>query len=114
MKKAIALLCCCVALLAQSAEPISIKNGFGTGEEFLRMPRQEKRVYLQGLTTGMLAAPLFGAPKSKMLRMEQCITGMTDTQLVAILEKYLNENPATWQMGPHILMFNALNSTCQK
>lgn len=96
------------------SQVVEIHNGFGTGEEYLEMSLKEQRTYAMGLVNGMLLAPMFGAPKTRMLRLEQCITGMTDTQVAAILSKYLRDNPSRWHETPHTSMYAALIDSCPK
>lgn len=96
------------------AQPVAINNGFGTGEDYLKMDTSEQRAYAMGVVNGMLLAPLFGAPKSKMLRIENCLVGMTDSQVAAILAKYLRDNPGRWHETPHAPMLAALMENCPK
>ncbi len=95
-------------------QPISIKNGFLTGEQLLQMSEFEKNSYSMGLINGMLLAPFFGGEKSELFWFENCITGMTSTQLSAIFTKYLRENPQDWNLTPHTSLYNALRKSCPK
>jgi len=103
-----------VASSVSAESAVSIKTGLGTGEAYLNMSSREQRAYAIGVVNGMLLAPLFGAPKEKMLRIESCLVGMTDTQVAAILTKYLRENPGRWHETPHVPMYAALIETCPK
>lgn len=95
-------------------QPVSIKNGFLTGEQLLQMSEIEKNSYSMGLINGMLLAPLFGGHKSELFWFENCIRGMTGTQLSAIFTKHLRENPQDWNLTPHISLYNALRKSCPK
>jgi hypothetical protein len=106
------LLMVAIAVNGLAAEPVLIQNGFGTGEEYLKMSPLEQRAYAMGIVNGMLLAPLFGAPKDRMFRFESCVTGMTDSQVAAILTKYLRDNPGRWHETPHAPMYTALMKAC--
>jgi hypothetical protein len=93
---------------------VNIKTGFLTGNTFRELSVGGKRGYAQGFTDGVFVAPLFRAPKSELAWLESCMVGMTDAQVVAILEKWLNENPAQWHMQMNVLAYNALSQACPK
>jgi len=114
MKKIIAVALTAFALNATAEESFWIHNGFSTGEQFLNMPEAEKLAFSMGTVNGMLLAPLFGAPKERMLWIETCVLGMTDSQVTAIFEKYLRDNPSRWHQTPHAPMYSALKQACPK
>ena len=87
---------------------VLIHNGFGTGQDYIKMTQSQKRVYAMGAINGILLAPIFGAPKEKLQWFESYIENMTDEQIAAILSKYLQDNPGMWHDGLHILMFSAI------
>jgi hypothetical protein len=103
----------CISLIA-TAQPFSIRNGFLTGEQFLQMPEPQKSAYSMGLINGMLLAPLFGGNKSELQWFENCIKGMTSTQITAIFTKYLNDNPQEWHNTPHLSLSIALHKSCPR
>ena len=110
--KRLAILLFMLSTSALAQDGVDIHNGFTTGEQFLRMSDPEKRAFSMGTVNGMLLAPLFGAPKERMLRIESCVEGMTGSQIAAILEKYLRDNPSLWHQTPHTAMYAALVQTC--
>ena len=95
-------------------EGVLIHNGFGTGQAYLEMSSAQKRAYAMGVINGMLLAPLFSAPKKAMLWLESCAVNMTDSQVAAILTKYLEQNPGRWHETPHAPMFVAMKDACPK
>jgi len=109
-----AIALCAFVVTAAFSQPVTIKNGFGSGEDYLKMSQSEQRAYAMGVVNGMLLAPLFGAPKNKMLQIENCLVGMTDSQVAAILAKYLRDNPGRWHETPHTPMYAALLESCPK
>ena len=91
---------------------VVIGKGYVSGNTFRILSDSSKNVYVQGLVDGMLAAPVFGANKSEMTSFEKCTVGMTGRQLVAIMEKYLKENPAKWNKDMNIIAYWALKEGC--
>jgi hypothetical protein len=95
-------------------EPVWIQNGFGTGQDYLKMTKSQQRTYAMGVVDGILLSPLFGAPKSKMKWFESYIVGMTDEQVAVILLKYLENNPGRWHDGLHLLAYSAIKEAFDK
>ena len=90
-----------------------IKSGFIDGNEYRDFSGDEKRVYLMGLMDGSFLAPVYGAPKARIEWLERCVTGMTDAQLVAIIDKFLQANPARWHNDMHTLVYSAMLEACR-
>ena len=97
-----------------SAQSIYIHNGFVSGNDYRNWDATEKDRYAIGLIEGMLLAPFFGASKEQLSWLEECTTRMTSTQIVAILDKYLDENPARWHDGMHAIGYGAMNDACMR
>lgn len=91
-----------------------IHNGFGTGQDYIKMSESQKRAYAMGSINGMIIAPLLGAPKDKMGWLESYVENMTDEQVTAILSKYLQDNPGRWHDGLNVLMYSAVKEAYDK
>jgi Rap1a immunity proteins len=95
------------------SDALYIRNGFATGNEFQRWDQERKRGYLIGFVDSLFVSPLYGNTKVSTLPFERCIAaGMTDVQLVAIVDKWLASNPARWHEGAHVLTLLALKEAC--
>lgn len=117
--KMLALVCClCVSgVAAQSPAqnaPIRIHSGFLSGEEFLNLGPGERWVYVEGLIDGIFLAPLYGAPKERVKVVEDCVVGMTNHQIAAMLEKYLRDRPEIWNEGAHTVASRMLFVKCNE
>ena len=110
----VTLLFASVSGLADAAPqaPISIKFGFYFGNTYRDLTQSAKRNYLAGFLDGALVSPAFKAPKAELGWLERCITGMTDAQLVAVVDKWLDTNPVRWQESMNILAYVALKESC--
>ena len=94
------------------AQPVWIENGFLTGEQYLRLEQRARNTYVMGLIDGIFLAPLFGGSEQRTRNLGTCVEGMTNSQLDAILSKYLNENPSRWHEPVHRSMYTALLAVC--
>lgn len=113
--KSIAVLIALLPLitLADPKEPVEIKSGFITGNDYRDFSPLQKRTYAAGIIDGIFLAPFFSAPKSELSWIENCATGMTDSQVAAIFDKYLRDNPARWQESMHVLAWIAIKDGCK-
>jgi len=67
-------------------QPVTIHNGFLTGNAYLQLAEEYRISYAMGIVDGMMVAPYFGAADSgKVQRFGACATGMSNTQVAAIL-----------------------------
>lgn len=101
-------------LHAEPKEPVYVKEGFLTGNSFRALSYDGKRGYAIGFLEGIFISPMFDAPKSGLQWVEGCTVGMADAQVVAIMEKFLVENPARWHQQMNVLAWAALKEGCGK
>lgn len=99
---------------AEPNHPVEIKKGFLTGNSFRDLSYAGKRGYAMGFLDGALMSPMFDAPKRETRWIETCVVGMTDEQVVAILDKFLANNPARWHEQMNILAWVAMKEGCQR
>lgn len=117
MKQSILVLFALLVSSGFSQQGISIKAGFLTAEEFTHMNDQSQRDYAMGVVDGMLLAPLFGAPRAwndgqKIGAFGDCITGMTDAQVAAIISKFVRDHPEHWNHSLNVVAFKAMTQAC--
>ena len=86
-------------IVSAGEQGVLIHNGFGTGQDYIKMSSVQKRAYAMGSVNGILLAPLFRAPKEKVQWLELYVENMTDVQIAAILSKYLEDNPGDGTTG---------------
>lgn len=98
---------------ANSKEPVLIRS-FLTGNDYQELSPGGKRGYVTGFVDGVLVAPVFDAPKQALQWIELCIVDMSNVQIVAIVDKWLSENPQRWHQPMNMLTFTALKDGCDK
>ena len=101
------------AKLQQSATLV-INQGFFKSEEFLHMSQAQREGFAAGLVDGIYLAPLMGAPEQNIEHFNKCVTGMSSTQVAAIIEKFLKEHPEMWHQFLNVEAYNALFATCRE
>lgn len=97
-----------------SAEDIWVKEGFITGNEYLAFADVNKKRYAMGVLDGIFLAPLFGAPKGNIKWLENCVVNMTDSQVAAVLNKYLRDNPQRWHESLNFIAYSAFREVCPR
>jgi hypothetical protein len=117
MKKLLLLLMVGIVLCFGSVQEVKseqflVHNGFVTGNAYFDLI--SKSDYLKGVIDGIMLAPLIlkANKKQSMKWLETCLTGMTDKQLLAVVEKFMNENPIRWKENMHTLVYGSLNQSC--
>ena len=115
MKKTILMLVLFLVPVSTSGtEDIWVKTGFITGNDYLAFTDVNKKRYAIGVVDGMFLGPLFGAPKANIKWLENCVVKMTDSQVAAILNKYLKDNPQRWHEALNIIVYSALREVCAR
>ena len=96
------------------AEAQRVLSGFMTGNTYRELSADEKLGYAMGFVNGLLVAPMITGKEEDATWLHPCISGMTNNQVVAILEKFLNDNPARWQQPMTVLSFRAIVQACPR
>lgn len=111
----IGVLVCAVAYAVVKG-PISIKNGFGTGTEFRAWSEAEKWSYAMGFVNGISMASGVGASEKEMQWFVSSFMqpGMSNSQLAAIISKYLEEHPERWHEPLNFLSYSAFRESYNK
>lgn len=110
---ALTLLLCSVAGATAQDNPVRIHNGFVAGIDYREYGDFQKRAYVTGVVDGMFLAPVLEAPKPQIEWLEDCVTGMTDVQVVGIVDRWLTTHPERWDQSMHILLYSAIVEACE-
>ena len=78
------------------------------------MSESERSGYAMGFINGLLVAPMMTGKESDAMWLHPCTIKMTNTQAVAIIEKFLNDNPGRWQQPMNVLSFQAILQSCPR
>ncbi len=97
------------ALPAQSAE-----NGFLTGDYFRGGSPSLRTAYVIGILDGFSYAHAFGAPESKVSKLETCIGTMhaDAKQLGGIVDHYLDAHHESWGEKMQPIVLRAMREAC--
>lgn len=99
---------------ASQKKEVNIGTGFMKAEEFLNLSKDRQTAFSMGFVDGMFLSPFFDAPDDNQLlkSIKDCLQGMSDTQISAIIEKHLRDHPEEWHSQLNVAAFNALNTAC--
>jgi hypothetical protein len=93
-------------------DTLQIYRGLVTNAAFGQLQPTSRQAYLEGVVDGMMLAPLFDAPRTRMARFEKCLPRMTCKQIDDIVTKYLADNARTLRDPIHLSAFNAVSRAC--
>jgi len=83
---------------------IPVRDCFLNEEAFLRLPETIQVYYLMGVIDGFIASSMLGVSEKEIDLFLKPIQGKTNTQLSAIVVKYLKDNPDEWDISaPYII-----------
>jgi fructose-specific phosphotransferase system IIC component len=101
-------------LIASNANAggLAFYSGFQTGNGYNDLSVAERSGYAEGLVDGLLVSSVLTGSDSNLDMLNACIHGMTNKQVVAILDKYLRDNPKYRQEPMNMLALTALKETC--
>jgi hypothetical protein len=93
-------------------EPVTVPNGFWSGNDYLRSPEAARLAYVIGLSDGVFLAPVLGGDQDATQRLKDCMRGMNTAQVMAIFEKHLRDDPQDWHIDAHMLFWQAMTQAC--
>ena len=93
---------------------INIHSGFVSGNEFIEYTENQKLGYIMGVFDGLMISPVFCKLKDENYKqLYKCTKNMTNTQIKAIVKKYMEENPSRWDNPMNSLIVEALFEACE-
>lgn len=82
------------------------------GNNYERLSPDARLIYVAGAIDGMVAGAINGGGTRWGEQLGRCVTNMQNAQLMAIIDKYLADNPANWDMQMNLLITNAMLAAC--
>jgi hypothetical protein len=71
---------------------------FVSAEAYKNMPDEQRLAYISGWLDGRLNAGAFGNAKT-IVALRDCTKGKTNTQIAAIVDKYVASHPEDWHLA---------------
>lgn len=96
---------------ADASTPITIMS-YQTGSTYEALTEFERGQYLQGAIDGMIIGSLASGDRQRGEQLGRCISGMLSNQVLAIVDKYMADNPAQWDQRMNLLTYNAMQGAC--
>jgi len=91
---------------------ISVPHGFLKGNDWMDYNQSSKAGYSTGIIDGIIFASAWERGGSSLEWLSPCVVGMTNSQVSAIIQKYINDNPGDWHDDMHAIVFKAFLDTC--
>jgi hypothetical protein len=96
----------------RGGDVISVGSGYGTGNDLVRSSDVQLNGVVVGFLNGLILSTLIGAREACTDTIIKCTTGRKPEQLVAMLRKYLRDNPHKRHERAHWVMWSALVDAC--
>ncbi|WP_147408574.1 Rap1a/Tai family immunity protein [Paraburkholderia fungorum] len=109
---AVALIAFCSLVQASPASEPS--NGFLTGKLFRGGSQSLRTAYVIGVLDGFSYAPAFGAPDTKIGKLQRCVGAMhaDARQIGTIVDQYLDAHPDSWNEKMQPIVLRAMRQAC--
>ena len=93
-----------------------VRSGYLSAGKYLTLKPDTQAVYMAGMIDGMYLAPMFDAPDEDkyLVRIRVCVTDgdITNTQVAAIVTKYVKRRPDEWHASANVVAYQALREFC--
>jgi Rap1a immunity proteins len=93
-----------------------VRSGYLSAGKYLTLKPDMQAVYMAGMIDGIYLAPMFDAPDEDkyLVRIRVCVTDgdLTNTQIAAIVTKYVKKRPDAWRAGANVVAYQALREVC--
>ena len=111
MAAAVLITLCSVAHASPASDT---NNGFLTGKFFRGGSQSLRTAYVIGVLDGFSYAPAFGAPDTKIEKLQRCIGTMhaDARQVGTIIDKYLDAHPDSWNEKMQPIVLRAMRQAC--
>jgi len=97
---------------AQENKTVFFPSSYGKTKEFNDFSAAEKNAYSVGFINGLAVSGVIGADPKRLAILESCIHPMDSTQVAAILDKYIKDQPELWHEPLAMNSYNALLGAC--
>lgn len=102
------------SIMAQTSKDqgVIVGRGFINGNNFISNTIS-KKAYVTGVIDGFYAGQMINNDKA-FYWLKKCTEGMTNTQITAIVDKYLKNHPEEWHDYMNILVYKSLVDVCPR
>jgi hypothetical protein len=94
------------------ARGVRFMTGFLTGSTYHELPKAERFGYAMGIIDGIMVSGIITGSDINLEELKTCIQSMGSSQVVAILDKYIRDNPKYWKNSMNFLAVSALKNAC--
>src|SRR5580698_4550095 len=100
--------------IAHASPASDINNGFLTGKSFRSGSQSMRTAYVIGVLDGFSYSPVFGAPDTKIDKLQDCIGTMhaDAQQLGGVVDHYLDTHPESLKDRMQPVILRAMRQAC--
>jgi hypothetical protein len=91
---------------------VTVSKGFYTGVELNALSDHDLGMYAAGYVDALQAATMIGVTEPCRRALQACAVGRVNSELAAMVRRYLRENPNRWEGQSNALLYNAIFSQC--
>jgi Rap1a immunity proteins len=114
MRRCIAALIALICLIGANApnRTVEVLNGYSDVTDYRKDAEWARGRYVTGVIDGLFVATSLGASEKATRALKTCLNGVNSVQLTAIVDKYINDHPESWQFGTQMMVFQAMDKFC--
>lgn len=94
------------------SETVFIYGTWITGNSFRELNTESQQLYVVGVVEGMILAPFFSKPGAHLEWIGRCTREWSDRQVLAVVHKWMNNNPERWHEAMNVLVWTAMREAC--
>lgn len=103
----------CDSFAAPPNKPVFIYGAYASGNQYRAKQPIERLNYVAGILDGFIYAPAWGADEKNLDALRACMDGMPGSQLLAIVDQYVESKPSNWDHPMPVLVHQAMFFACK-
>jgi hypothetical protein len=92
---------------------VVVFSGSITAENYKKLSENSRLVYAIGFMSGLWSSMPLGANFQRLSNLGKCVEGWSESQIMAVFDKYLQDHPEEWHFPMNFLCISALHSACK-
>lgn len=91
---------------------VEVHGGYVTASRYMEWQQPQRLTYVMGLVDGVRLSAVLDASGTRYKKAISCFSNMNGNQVVAIMDKWLNNNPEQWNMSLNHVFISMMYKTC--
>lgn len=113
MRKMILAIALILAIIPRiSSADVNVQGGYVVASRFMELHHAQRLSYVMGIVDGIRTAAVLDASGNRYQKVLKCFGDMNGNQILAITDKWLNNNPEQWNMAVNHVFISMMYKTC--